>query len=213
MTAASPAPTFRALSFDALLASLAEDTPVPGGGSAAALAGAMGAALVAMTARLTLGRPRYAPVAEEMQEVQARALAWREDLLKLAEDDAQAYSAVAQARHMPKDSDDEKEKRALAEQQALMQAAEVPLKVAEACVEVLNLAVSAVSRGNRNAASDAAVGALLAHAGLRGAALNVCVNLQGLTSDDFCECSCSRLGELLDSGEKALEQAVSGAGE
>jgi formiminotetrahydrofolate cyclodeaminase len=213
MTAASPALTLRALSYDALLASLAEDTPVPGGGSAAALAGAMGAALVVMTARLTLGRPRYAAAAQEMREVVARALACREGLLELAEDDAQAYRAVVQARRMPKDSDREKEERARAEQQALMQAAKVPLKVAEACVEVLNLAVSAVSRGNRNAASDAAVGALLAHAGLRGAVVNVCVNLRGLTSDDFCEYSCTRLSELLDSGEKALEQAVSGAGE
>jgi formiminotetrahydrofolate cyclodeaminase len=162
------------------LEDLASEKPTPGGGSASALAGALGAALVAMVCRLTIGRKSYAEVEGQMREILSRAEALRHDLVGLAEEDARAYEAVAAALALPRSSADEKAVRRAVLQRALLGASEVPLRTAEACREVLRLAVPVARRGNRNAVSDAGGAALLAAAGLRGALLNVSINLASL---------------------------------
>lgn len=162
---------------------LASASPAPGGGSAAALSGALGAALVAMVCQLTVGRKNYLPVSGEFETMLPRAAALRTELLGLMQQDTDAYSAVMDAYQLPKEKDAEMSTRAQAIQEALKHAAEVPFRVATACAEILEMAEAAAARGNKNAASDAGAGALMAEAGLRAAALNVEINL-GLIQDD-----------------------------
>ncbi len=159
---------------------LASEKPTPGGGSASALAGALGAALVAMVCRLTIGRKSYTEVEGQMREILSRAEALRQDLGALAEEDARAYEAVAAALALSRSSEDEKAVRRAALQHALVVASEVPLHTAEVCHEVLRLAVPVARLGNKKAVSDAGGAALLAAAGLRGALLNVSINLASL---------------------------------
>ncbi|MDL1897024.1 cyclodeaminase/cyclohydrolase family protein [Anaerolineae bacterium CFX7] len=162
---------------------LASASPAPGGGSAAAMAGALGAALVAMVARLTIGRKNYQEVNAEFENLLPRADALRAELLQLMVHDADAYRRVMDAYQLPKDTDAAKTARADAIQSALQHAANVPLRVAQACAEILEMAQRAAARGNKNAASDAGAGALMAEAGLRAALLNVEINL-GLIQDE-----------------------------
>ncbi|RIK34601.1 MAG: methenyltetrahydrofolate cyclohydrolase [Chloroflexi bacterium] len=162
---------------------LASASPAPGGGSAAAMAGALGAALVAMVARLTIGRKTYQDVSAEFENLLPRADALRAELLQLMVHDADAYRRVMDAYQLPKDTDAAKTARADAIQSALQHAANVPLRVAQACAEILEMAQRAAARGNKNAASDAGAGALMAEAGLRAALLNVEINL-GLIQDE-----------------------------
>jgi glutamate formiminotransferase/formiminotetrahydrofolate cyclodeaminase len=160
-----------------LLERLSSSAPVPGGGSAAALAGALGASLVAMVCELTVGRAAYAdaePIAREAGEA-AREL--RDELMELAERDAAAYDAVVRARKLPRESEAEQAARSAAIDAASVIAAEVPLQVARVAVRVLDLAERIAPVGNRNAVSDAGVAALLAAAAIRGAVLNVRINL------------------------------------
>ena len=165
------------LSLDAFLERLGSSDPVPGGGSASALAAAMGAALIAMVAELTIGRPAYAEHEETVRKLRFDALERRAELLDLAQQDADAYDLVVRARHMPKESEAERDARNAAISAATVAATRAPLRVAVVASEVLDLAERIAPIGNRNAASDAGVAALLAAAGLRGAVLNVRINL------------------------------------
>ena len=167
---ASPAET-------SFLDALAAGTPTPGGGSAAAYSGAAAAALVAMVARLTLGRKKYLTVEEQMESVLEQAEALRLDLTAAVDKDAAAYQALLAAYRLPKESPAEAELRAQAIQAATLAAAQVPLEVAGACVDVLDLAAQVVEHGNANAISDGASAAAIAQAGLACAGYNVRTNL------------------------------------
>ena len=200
------------LPVSAFLERLGSSDPVPGGGSAAALAAAMGAALVAMVAELTIGRPAYAEHEATVRHLRFDALERRTELMSLAQEDAIAYDAVVQARHMPKDSEDEKAARTTALQTAMKEAARIPLRVAVVASEVLDLAERIAPIGNRNAASDAGVAAQLAAAGLRGALLNVRINLPYLAEDEPLRRSApaeiARLEELATTREATALAAV-----
>lgn len=171
------------LSFSELTARLASREPIPGGGSAAALAGAMGAALVAMVAELTIGRADAAAHDEELRRLRDDAVAHHGLLQQLAEQDAAAYEAVVTARRLPRQTDEERAARAAELGRAMVTAAEVPLRTAETAAEVLQLAHTIAPIGNPNAVSDAGVGAQLAGAAVRGAVLNVRINLPYLPAD------------------------------
>ena len=194
-----------------LLAALAAATPAPGGGSAAALAAAMSAALVAMVAGLTVGRPRYAAVAAEMAEIQQRAETLRQTLAAAADADAAAYLAVMAAYRLPRENAAQQAERAAAIQAALRHAAEVPLAVAGHCSEILGLAGRVAARGNPNAASDAAVAALLAHAGLQAAVRNVRINLNGIGDRTFCEAAEVNVARVLQTAGPLLADALAAA--
>jgi formiminotetrahydrofolate cyclodeaminase len=200
------------LSVNVLLERLGSSDPVPGGGSAAALAGAMGAALVAMVAELTIGRPDYAEHEAVIRHLRFDALDRRTQLLELAEQDAAAYEAVVGARRMPKTSDAEREARAEALRRAMVAAADVPLRAAVVAAEVLDLAQRIAPIGNRNAVSDAGVAALLAAAAIRGAVLNVRINLPYLAADDALRAAApaelERLEALAANGERSALAAV-----
>ncbi len=163
-------------SSDNFIEDLAAGTPTPGGGSAAAHAGAMGAALVAMVARLTVNKKKYADVAAEMEDVLFEAETLRRELTTAVEDDANAFEVLMDAFRLPKDDESRGDKI----QQATLHAAMVPLSVAGKCVKVIELAETVVSKGNVNAISDGASGAAMAQAGLISAGYNVRINLDGL---------------------------------
>ena len=143
----------------------------------------MGAALVAMVAELTIGRPDAAPHEQSLRQLRDDAVAHHELLQRLAEQDAAAYQAVVSARRLPKETDEERAARSAELGRAMVVAAEVPLRTAEVAAEVLDLASRIAPIANPNAVSDAGVGAQLASASVRGAILNVRINLPYLPSD------------------------------
>jgi glutamate formiminotransferase/formiminotetrahydrofolate cyclodeaminase len=166
---------------DGWIEELAGAAPVPGGGSAAALAGALAGALVAMVARLTAGRKAYAAVEPRVQEVLAEADALRAALRRLVDDDAAAYAGVTRAYKIPKND----AARGRAIDQALLDAARPPLATARAAARLGALAAEIGSIGNTSAASDAKVAAALARAALAGAVENVRVNVGALSDPEL----------------------------
>ena len=172
------------LPLETLLDRLASSDPVPGGGSAAAIAGAMGAALVGMVAELTVGRPDYLEHETVLQEIRAAAGERRRLLLALADEDAEAYQSVVAARRMAKETEPQREARAAALRTAMVAAARAPLRAATVAAEVLELAGRIAPIGNRNAVSDAGVAAQLSAAAIRGAVLNVRINLPYLPAGE-----------------------------
>lgn len=185
---------------------LASGDPTPGGGSAAAMAGAAGAALVAMLSRLTVGRKRYADAEARMQAILERAEELRAALTALVQEDAAAFDQVSAAYRLPKASEEELAARAAAIQAALKAATLTPLHTAQACTEVLALAEEAVVRGNVNATTDGGVGALLAHAGLQGAVWNVQVNLGSIEDAVFVEEARRVADQSLADGQASLDR-------
>ena len=166
---------------------LASASPTPGGGSASALAGAMGAAMVEMACNLTVGREKFSDIEEEMQIVLARANQLRREMMAAVDEDTRSYDAVSQAYKMPRDTDAQKTERTAAIQSALKYASEVPLKVAHAAAETAQLADIAMQKANPNVASDARVARLLAEAARDGAVANVEINLGSITDSAFIE--------------------------
>jgi formiminotetrahydrofolate cyclodeaminase len=171
------------LSIRELAASLSSSAPVPGGGSAAAVAGALGASLVAMVAALTAGRAGYESVDDEVRSIATEAAGLRDRLLELAERDSEAYDAVMRARRLPKETEDERAVRKAAMADSFVLAAQVPLETARTAAQVVELAARIAPVGNPNAASDAGVAAQLASAAVRGAILNVRINLPYLPAE------------------------------
>lgn len=172
------------LPVEEFLARLATDDPVPGGGSASALAGAMAAALVHMVVELTAGRPTAADHDERLAEIRLAAAGLQSELLSLAQADAVAYASVVAARRLPKETDRDREARGVQLGAAVREATRTPLSIARRSTEVLALAEELAPIGNRNAVSDVGVAGLLAGAALRGAALNVEINLPSLPEDE-----------------------------
>ena len=174
-------------------AQLAAEQPTPGGGSAAALGGALGAGLVSMVCRYTTGRERYADVEAEIGALLGRAEELRAALEVATEADVEAYQGYAEAQKLPKETEEEIELRAVALQSALQASTTVPLEVAEHCAALIPLAQRTAEIGNRYLISDAGVGASLALAGFEAAALNVELNAAGLKDGDFAERALARL--------------------
>ena len=204
------------LSVEELVARLATSDPVPGGGSAAAIAGAMGAALVGMVVELTAGRPAAEEHAATLADLAASSARHRAELLEMAQRDATAYRSVVAARRLPRETDDQKAERRRAVGEAMHAAAEAPLIVARLAVEVMDDAARVAPIGNVNAVSDAGVAALLAATAVRGAILNVQINLPYLadgdplrigTADELAGLQ-ARSDELQRSALKAVEERM-----
>lgn len=206
---------FRDLPVGAFVDRLASAEPVPGGGSASAVAAALGAGLVAMVAALSVGRPKYA----EHEAVHAAAGARGRELvdrfLALADRDADAYAGFAAALKLPRETDDERLVRASALKAAARIAAEVPLSCVEACRELVAAAEQLAGRSNANASSDLAVATLLGEAAARGAAANVLVNLPSVADDAFADAATTRVEALLTeiAALAGATQAVVASGE
>ena len=184
-------------SIQAYLDRLASASPEPGGGSVAALVGALGSALVTMVTDLTLGKEKFAAVQDDMVDLRARAEAARRELEDLVTLDAQAYAAVAAAMKLPKETAAEKEAREQTLQAALQGAAEVPLRIAEGALTVARLSLPAAEMGNPHAVSDAGVAVILADAAAQSAALNVRINLAWIADQDFNQKTWARIEAIL----------------
>jgi glutamate formiminotransferase/formiminotetrahydrofolate cyclodeaminase len=173
------------------LDALAADTPTPGGGSASAYSAAAAAALVAMVTRVTIGKKKYAQVEPQMQSILEKAEILRSELTSAVEHDAKAFENVMSAYRLPKDTDEQKEKRAIEIEQATLGATNVPLKVARMAVKTLELAAQVVKSGNINAISDGGTAAALARGALTSAGFNVRINSNSLsdrvTSQQFLD--------------------------
>ncbi len=169
------------------VSSVAAPTPVPGGGSVSAVAGSLAAALGEMVAGLTEGKKKFQAVHQQAVELHEKLSAAAAEFLLLAKEDAQAYQAVIEAFGMPKETQEQQSSRADAIERATVRATEVPLRTARIAVRTLELLESMMAIGNPNARSDAAVGAQLAHAALKGAQYNVLINLSGLHDQDFAD--------------------------
>ena len=157
---------------------LASREPVPGGGGASALTGAIGIALGAMVGELTVGKEKYAEHEAEISNLIFRSQELIQQFDELVTKDAEAFLPLAEAYKMPKSTPEESEAREQAVQAALVAAAEVPLEIAENCVKALRILDSFSLIGSRMAVSDAGTGAAICLAALKGARLNVLVNLQ-----------------------------------
>jgi glutamate formiminotransferase/formiminotetrahydrofolate cyclodeaminase len=181
---------------DSFLEALAAASPTPGGGSAAAQAGAMGAALVAMVARLTTGKKKYAQVEDQMNEIFNQAERLRRELSEAVEADAAAFEGVLAAFRLPKETPEQQTQRVAAIEQATLLAAQFPLTVAQKAVLVMALAERCASLGNLNAISDAASAATLAHACMICAGYNVRININGLGDRSSGEAMLSQLQAL-----------------
>jgi formiminotetrahydrofolate cyclodeaminase len=174
-----PTVRFRDLTVDEFVARLASAEPVPGGGSAAAIAGSLGAALVAMVAALS-DRPRYAEHRQLHAEAGAAGRALADRFLTLADEDSQAYAGFGAAMRLPRETPEDLAARAAAIRAAALVASEVPFRTVEACRELVGIAESLAGRCNTNAASDLEVASLLAVAASHAAAANVTVNLPSI---------------------------------
>lgn len=187
---------------------LASDAPAPGGGSAAALEAALGAGLVAMVCRLTVGKAQFEPHKEALLAVQERAEALRAALLDVMDRDTEAFLLVSDAFALPKGTDEEKAARSAAIQRGLEACTRTPLEVMELAVEALELAASLPERFNENAASDLGVAGLSLQAGMRGAWLNVCINVGSLKDKALAQ-DCRERGEALLAKAQPLAEGLS----
>ena len=166
---------------------LASDAPAPGGGSAAALEGALGAALTAMVCGLTVGKKKYAEFQELAEEAQKKATDLKARFVDVMDRDTEAFNVVSAAFGMPKATDEEKAARSAAIQEGLKGCTKTPFEMMELAVETLELTASILGKSNDSAASDLGVSALSLRAAIQGAWLNVLINIGSLKDTALAE--------------------------
>jgi methenyltetrahydrofolate cyclohydrolase len=193
----------------ALLEDFRSPAPTPGGGSAAALAGAVGASLLAMVAGLPKPRASEEADLHSLRHAGERCTALAIDLESLVDRDSEAYELVVSAYRMPKATDGEKAARARAIQDALKAAIAAPLEVMRACFAAIALGPVLAPHGNPNASSDVEVGLELLRAGLRGARLNVEINLGSVNDEAYAAAIAAEIGRLSESGAAGVPSASS----
>jgi len=181
---------------------LASGQPTPGGGSAAALVGALASALNSMVANFTVGREKYADVEADAQRLLAKSEKLRAQLERLTQADTEAYGKVAAAQKLPRETDEQKVARTAAMQEALKAAAAVPLEAAEAALNVVAVAAELVDKGNPNLITDVGVAAKFAVAAMECAALNVEINLAYIKDEQYNAAAREKLARMLGAGKK-----------
>jgi formiminotetrahydrofolate cyclodeaminase len=184
---------------------LASKSATPGGGSAAAIMGAQGAALISMVCNLTIGKPKFAEVEDDMQTLLLDAEALRQQLTDMIKADVEVFNRVMASYGLPKETDAEKTARSAAIQDVLKDATDVPLDCAKACSKVIALSQIAADKGNPNVISDAGAGLMAAYGGLKIAALNVYINAGSLKDRDFADAKLAELAAIMQDAETSTE--------
>jgi glutamate formiminotransferase/formiminotetrahydrofolate cyclodeaminase len=199
--------SYREMALEDLMDAFASTDPVPGGGSAAALAGAAGTSLLLMVAGIPKTKTGAPEETADLAEAASRLHPLRDQLLELVDRDSEAYKQVMDAFKLPKNSDTEKEARRQAIDAATRAATETPLDTMRACQQALRGAVIVATNGNRRTTSDVGVGVELLLAGLRGARMNVDINLSTLNDKTYVERVTEEADELVSDGERDAERA------
>jgi glutamate formiminotransferase / formiminotetrahydrofolate cyclodeaminase len=195
------------LTVDRFVDEVSTDSPAPGGGSVAALAGSLASALAAMVANLTVGKKGYEAVWDELAALADRAQAVKARLVRAIDEDTEAFGGVLAALRLPKGTPEQQAARDDAVERAYQEATRVPLATARLCLDALALAAEAAAKGNVSSASDAGVAALVARAGAEGAGLNVLTNL-GSVRDERFKAECRREVAQLVADASARAAAV-----
>lgn len=192
------------------IAEVASGAPTPGGGSVAALAASLGAALTSMVGNLTIGRKAYNELEDEIKKEMDDSFEKIQKSIQvlngIVDEDTKAFDKVMEAFKLPKETEEEKAKRAEAIQEGYKVALEVPLRCAEECLTVLRLQKVFAEYGNVNAITDVGVGALLAAAALESAILNVKINLKGIKDEEFKKKIEDKIEDMMEEGTKLKEQ-------
>jgi formiminotetrahydrofolate cyclodeaminase len=192
-------------SIQIFLDELASKSATPGGGSVSALMGVQSAALTSMVCNLTIGKPKYAGVETEMQDLLQKSEALREKLTGLIKADVDVFNRLMAAYGLPKETDEEKSARSEVIQAVLKTATEVPLECARACSEAIELSHRAANKGNLGVISDAGVAVMAGYGGLKSAALNVYINTGSLKDRCFAEAKLAELEVILTDVDVAVE--------
>ncbi|KJR49386.1 Formiminotetrahydrofolate cyclodeaminase [Desulfosporosinus sp. I2] len=188
---------------------LASNSPAPGGGSTAALAGTLGAALSVMVCNFTVDNPKFSDVKAEISLVMKMGIDLKNSLMEYIDGDTDAFDEVMKAYKLPKGTDAEKTLRVEKIQEATKQATLLPLKVAESCIEVLKLSIRVLTIGNPNTACDAAVSGVIAYAGFQGAIFNVKINLNSIKDETFIQSVRDKIFGLQEEADK-INQLILG---
>ena len=185
---------------------LASKAPVPGGGGASALVGAVGTALGNMVGSLTVGKKKYADVEEEMWELKGKADALQKELLALIERDAEVFEPLSKAYGMPRETEEEKAEKARVMEIVLKDACSVPMEIMEKCCEALDIIKEFAAKGSTLAISDAGVGAVFCKAALQGASLNVYINTKSMKNREYAEELNTKADAMLEKYTKLADE-------
>lgn len=180
---------------------LSEKDPVPGGGGASALVGAVGTALGSMVASLTIGKKKYAEVEEEMCSLKEEAQKLQKELLELINRDAEVFEPLSKAYGLPKETEEEKAEKERVMEKCLKEACSVPFEILEKCCKAVALHESFAAKGSKLAVSDAGVGVVFCKAAMQGAALNVFINTKSMKDREYAEGINRKVRELLEEYE------------
>lgn len=199
---------FSKLPLQEFVSEVAGKEPVPGGGSVSACVGALGTALVEMVTNLTIDKPKYEEVWEEMSMVRQEASLMREELLALIEEDSRSYQVVMDAYKLPKDTDEQKAARSEEIQRTLYIAALTPLNIARKCLEAFHLVQTVLEKGNRNAYSDAKVAAVMLRSAIYGAVFNVKINLESIKDEAIRDTFQSEIDQIVKRADELEQNAL-----
>lgn len=197
------------MTLEAFCALTESNAPAPGGGSVAALAGALGASLAGMVANLTIGREKYAEVEDEMKVMEASAKQLSQDLLDAILKDSESFNIYMDALKLPKETEEEKAARKAAMQEGLKAAALVPLETAKLAYDVMDYAELAITKGNPNAVTDGKTGLMLARTAVLAAGYNVKINLESIKDEEFVA-KLSKEIEEIEENAKRREKEILG---
>jgi glutamate formiminotransferase/formiminotetrahydrofolate cyclodeaminase len=196
------------MKLNGFLSELASNSPAPGGGSVAALSGALGCALGSMVCNLTIGKEKYADVQDEIKNILKKSEKLRKKLTDLIDKDTEAFNDVMKAFKMSKETDEQKKKRSNAIQEGYKKAANVPLDTARTCESILDLSIVIAKKGNQNSITDAAVSGLMAQAGVESAILNVRINLSSIKDEKYVEKISGEIENLHKSTVKKTDEIM-----
>jgi glutamate formiminotransferase/formiminotetrahydrofolate cyclodeaminase len=185
---------------------VSRDSPAPGGGSVAALSGALGAALGTMVANLSTSKAGFEDQKEKLNEIASKGQAVKDALIKAIDDDTCAFDRVIKAMRMPKDTDADKKSRETVMQEGYQIATQVPLETVKYCRDALQICSEISKLMDDGMASDVGSGALMANAGAKAAAYNVRINLKSIKDKQFCKLTEKELGELINNCDKLTAQ-------